>query len=122
MEIDKTTLNDLSIFNSEEEFSVFNKLDLTRTIGGREKLSKHFSRSLSSVDEIKGVQQTIQLIQKNINEWPHNISNGSIMVIQKFYETTVDQIPSSPSAAGAYAYKIFHGPDFSLVKYSTGHV
>ena len=43
------------------------------------------------------------------------------MVIQKFYETSVDHIPANPSAATAYAYKLFYGPDFSLVKYSTGH-
>ncbi len=43
------------------------------------------------------------------------------MVIEKFYETSVDQIPAHPSAAAAYTYKIFHNPDFSLVKYSTGH-
>ena len=121
MEIDKTTLNDLSIFNQEEEFSIFNKLDLTRTTGGREKLKQFFSKSLTTIDAIAGIQQTLKVIQQNKNAWPEIISNGSIMVIQKFYEASVDQIPSNPSAAAAYAYKLFHGPDFSLVKYSTGH-
>ena len=121
MEIDKTTLNDLSIFNAEEEYSIFNKLDLTRTTGGREKLKQLFSKSLNTTEAITGIQQTLKVIQQNKNAWPEIISNGSIMVIQKFYETTVDQIPSNPSAAAAYAYKLFHGPDFSLVKYSTGH-
>jgi DNA mismatch repair protein MutS len=121
MEIDKTTLNDLSIFDAEEEYSIFNKLDLTTTSGGREKLKQFFSRSLTTIESIKGIQQTLKVIQQNINAWPQIISNGSIMVIQKFYEASVDQIPSNPSAATAYAYKLFHGPDFSLVKYSTGH-
>ena len=121
MEIDKTTLNDLSIFNAEEEFSIFQKLDLTKTIGGREKLKQFFSKSLSTTEAIVGIQQTLTVIQQNKNAWPQIISNGSIMVIQKFYETSVDQIPSNPSATNAYAYKLFHGPDFSLVKYSTGH-
>ena len=121
MEIDKTTLNDLSIFNQEEEFSIFNKVDLTKTTGGREKLKQFFGKSLTTVDAIAGVQQTLKVIQQNKNAWPEIISNGSIMVIQKFYEASVDQIPSNPSAAAAYAYKLFHGPDFSLVKYSTGH-
>ena len=43
------------------------------------------------------------------------------MVIQKFFETPVDQIPGSLSPTAAYSYKLLHGPDFSLVKYSTGH-
>ena len=121
MEIDKTTLNDLSIFNAEEEFSIFRKLDLTKTIGGREKLKQLFSKSQNTIEAIIGIQQTLKVIQQNKNAWPQIISNGSIMVIQKFYETSVDQIPSNPSATNAYAYKLFHGPDFSLVKYSTGH-
>ena len=121
MEIDKTTLNDLSIFDHEEEFSIFQKLDFTRTIGGREKLKQIFSKSQNTIEAIIGVQQTLKVIRQNKNAWPEMISNGSIMVIQKFYETSVDQIPSNPSAAAAYAYKLFHAPDFSLVKYSTGH-
>ena len=50
METDKTTLNDLSIFNYEEEFSVFNKLNLTRTTGGREKLRQIFTKSLNDIE------------------------------------------------------------------------
>ena len=121
MEIDKTTLNDLSIFNHEEEFSVFHKLDLTRTVGGRERLKQLFSRSLTTIEAIKETQQTLQVIRENIQLWPEMISNGSVMIIQKFYESTIDEIPSHPSAAAAYGYKLLHGPDFSLVKYSTGH-
>lgn len=121
MEIDKTTLNDLSVFNHEEEFSIFNKLDFTKTTGGREKLKQLFSRSLTNIEAIGQTQDTLKVIGENIQSWPSIISNGSIMVIQKYYEHIVDQIPSNPSAAAAYIYKILHGPDYSLVKYSTGH-
>ncbi len=121
MEIDKTTLNDLSIFNSEEEFSIFNKLDFTKTTGGRETLRHSFSKSLTNIESIKGIQKTLQVICEKKDQWPEMISNGSIMIVHKFYETSVDEIPSNPSAASAYAYKLFHAPDYSLVKYSTGH-
>src|SRR5665811_82444 len=92
MELDKTTLTDLSIFSTEEEFSIFHKLDFTRTVGGREKLKQFFSKSLNTIEAITGIQKTLKAIQKNIDSWPEIISNGSIMVIQKFYETSVDQI------------------------------
>ena len=121
MEIDKTTLNDLSIFNHEEEFSIFQKLDFTRTMGGGEKLKQIFSKSLNTIEAIKGTQQTIKAFQQKIGLWPETISNGSLMIIHKFYESSVDQIPAQPSAAAAYAYKLFHTHDFSLVKYTTGH-
>ncbi len=34
MELDITTYNDLSIFQHEEEFSIFHKLNFTRTTEG----------------------------------------------------------------------------------------
>ena len=85
MEIDKTTLTDLSIFNSEEEFSVFDKLNLTKTTGGRERLRKYFMDSLPNIGAIQNVQNTLKLILSNELEWPVQISNCSIMMIYIFY-------------------------------------
>src|SRR5665647_494648 len=121
METDKTTLNDLSVFHHEEEFSIFHKLNLTRTVGGREKLKSIFNKSLNDVVSIQNIQKTLQLIIEKKEEWPLTISNGSVMMIYKFYESNIDQIPARPTASSAYLYKIFHGPDYSLIKYSTGH-
>ncbi len=121
METDKTTLNDLSIFNHEDEFSVFNKLNLTRTTGGREKLRQIFNHSLNDINSIKDVQKTLRLILEKQDQWPLSVSNGSVLMIYKFYESTIDEPPSRPSPISAYFYKLLHGPDFSLIKYSMGH-
>ncbi|MEO6218814.1 MAG: DNA mismatch repair protein MutS [Ginsengibacter sp.] len=121
METDKTTLNDLSIFHHEEEFSIFHKLNFTKTVGGREKLKHIFTGSLPDVASIQNVQKTLQLFIDNQEKWPVNISNGSVLMIHKFYESIVDQIPERSTKSSAYLYKLFHAPDFSLVKYSTGH-
>ncbi|MGH2647595.1 MAG: MutS-related protein [Ginsengibacter sp.] len=121
MEIDKTTLNDLAVFQHDEEFSIFHKLNFTRTVGGREKLKSIFSKSAGDLASIENVQKTIQLILEKKDEWPLTISNGSVMMIYKFYESSVDQIPARPTVSSANIYKIFHGPDYSLVKYSIGH-
>ncbi len=121
METDKTTLNDLSIFNNEDEFSVFNKLNLTRTTGGREKLRYIFNHSLDDINSIKDVQKTLQLILEKQDQWPLSVSNGSVLMIYKFYESSIDDPPKRPSPVSAYFYKLLHGPDFSLIKYSMGH-
>jgi DNA mismatch repair ATPase MutS len=121
METDKTTLQDLSIFNHEDEFSVFNKMNLTRTTGGREKLRQIFNHSLNDIDSIKNVQKTLKLILEKRDQWPIFVSNGSVLMIYKFYESTIDEPPSRPSPITAYLYKLLHGPDFSLIKYSMGH-
>lgn len=122
METDITTLNDLSIFHHEEEFSIFNKLNFTRTVGGRERLRYVFTKSLQDITSIRQVQDTLRLIIGKKSEWPLEISNGSILMIYKFFESTVDTIPARPTISSAYMYKLFHGPDYSLVKYSAGHV
>lgn len=121
MEVDKTTLNDLSVFDTEEAFSVFSKLNLCKTSGGKEQLHQHFNTPLTTIEEINGVQKTLQLILQNEQHWPIQITNGTIMVIEKFYQSTIDEIPSNPSAISSYSYKLFHAPDFSLVKYSVKH-
>ena len=121
METDKTTLADLSIFNQEEEFSFFNKLNMCTTSRGREQLYNNFCTPLKSVAEIYGVQQTVQCIINSQQLWPKQISNGTIMVIEKFYESTIDEIPSGSSSFSAFTYKVLHSYDFSLVKYSAQH-
>src|SRR6185503_9519717 len=121
METDKTTLNDLAIFHHDEESSIFHKLNFTRTVGGRETLRHIFSTSLKDIPSIQNVQKTLQLILEKKESWPLIISNGSVLMIHKFYESSIDEIPARPTSSSAFLYKIFHAPDYSLVKYSTGH-
>jgi len=121
METDKTTLNDLAVFQHDEEFSIFHKLNFSRTVGGREKLRHIFSSSLKDIVSIENVQKTLQLILEKKDDWPLTISNGSVLMIHKFYESSIDQIPARPTSSSAFFYKIFHAPDYSLVKYSVGH-
>ena len=121
MEIDKTTLSDLSVFNTEEEFSIFNYLDQTLTSNGKEQLRKDLSKPLSNIEAITGVQQTLRTILNKQGQWPKQISNGSIMVIERFYDANIDPIPTNAAAFTTYSYKLLHNPDFSLVKYSITH-
>ena len=121
MDIDKTTLADLLMFNSGEDVSVFGKLDLCTTAHGSEQLRLNFSTALKTQEEIVAVQQTLQLIIKKQQLWPAKISNGTVMVVEKFFDSPVSTIPAHPSTLEAYSYKLLHGPDFSLVTYSAGH-
>jgi DNA mismatch repair ATPase MutS len=121
MEIDNITYEDLSLFNKEEEFSIFHKLDFTRTRGGKDVLLEYFNNPFSKPEPILATQQTLGLILSKIAEWPTVISNGTIMVMERFYETQVDEIPHGQNLPAALSYKIFHGPDYSIVRYSMGH-
>lgn len=121
MVVDETTFSDLSIFNAEDDYSLFSRFDLTRTTGGRDRLRQIFRRPLRSIEEIADVQKILTLFIEKEASWPATISNGSVMMIYKFYETAVDTIPSMPTVFSAYMYKALHGPDYGLVKYSAQH-
>jgi len=121
MELDKTTLNDLAIFTGEEDFSVFSKLNNTLTTNGKEQLKKNLATPLPTSEAIKDVQHTIQLILQRETEWPKQISNGTIMVVERFYEYSFDPLPKTVSTLTANSYKLLHGPDYSLIKYSIIH-
>ncbi|MES1220555.1 MAG: DNA mismatch repair protein MutS, partial [Bacteroidota bacterium] len=121
MQIDKTTYEDLSIFNHEEEFSVFHKLNFTRTRGGRDWLFHYFNNPFSDLKHIIETQNILNLILASENEWPLNISNGTIMVMERFYETAMDEIPFTQNIISAFTYKILHGPDYSITRYSVEH-
>ncbi|HWK02882.1 MAG TPA: hypothetical protein VNS58_04595 [Puia sp.] len=121
MEIDKTTYTDLSLFSREEEFSIFHKLNFTRTRGGQDQLLELFERPFSDLRSIRETQAILTLILQHSGEWPLTISNGTIMVMEKFYGTAFDEMPVTPHLLGALQYKLLHGPDYSMIRYSIGH-
>ena len=121
MEIDKTTLKDLNIFNNEDDFSIFSKINFTKTSNGQEKLKINLATPLKNIDAINGIQETLKSITCCFNQWPVEISTGTIIVIERFYEATVNSIPAVVSNYNARIYKLINSYDFSLIKYSVTH-
>ncbi len=122
MVIDNTTLQDLSIFHAEEDQSVFNTLNYTLTNGGRHWLRHLLSTPYSDVKPITETQQTLQLIIKHHTNWPTLVTNGTVMVIERFYESQVDELPRKPNKLGALNYKLLHNSDYLLTAYTVGHI
>jgi len=128
METDKTTISDLVIFDREDEFSVFQKIDLTVTSRGREQLRQNLRSLLNSAGAIQAVQDCVLFIKNKKQHWPAGISNGTVMVVERFYEANIDRVPGTSSVSLSAAYKLsvlnyqfLHSGDFSLVKYSVKH-
>lgn len=121
MEIDKTTLTDLSIFTGEEDFSIFSKLNHTLTSNGKQQLKRNLATPLRTRQAITDIQRVLQLILKEETHWPTVISNGTVMVVERFYEYSFDPLPRHVTPIAAKSYQLLHGPDFSLIKYSIIH-
>jgi DNA mismatch repair ATPase MutS len=121
MNIDKQSFSDISIFHQEEEYSIFHKLDFTRTVGGREWLRKFFSEPHSDLKKIQGTQRVIRTFMEHVKDWPTDISNGTILVMDKFLDYTLDTISEAPASLNNLTYKWLHSEDYSMLKYSVTH-
>ena len=121
MQIDKISFSDISIFHQEEEFSIFHKLNFTRTTGGKEWLRRFFSEPYNDIRKIKGTQQVIRTLMEHVEDWPLDISNGTVLVMDKFMDYSLDPVPESPNTFNSVIYKWLHSEDYSMVKYSVSH-
>jgi DNA mismatch repair ATPase MutS len=121
MQIDKITFNDLSVFQSEEEFSIFHKLNFTKTAGGKEWLRRFFSEPHHDLNRILGTQDIIKALIDHIDDWPPDITNGTVLMIEKFFEYPLDPVSQSHNILGTYTYRFLHSHDYSMIKFSIRH-
>jgi DNA mismatch repair ATPase MutS len=121
LEIDKVTYYDLSIFNNEEEYSLLHYINFCRTSGGADRLQYLLTHPLHTEKEINQTQEAIRQLQGLLPQWPDKITNGTLLVLEKFYGYPFDKIPDSHSPVPAFVYMVFDTPDFSLIRYTVGH-
>jgi DNA mismatch repair protein MutS len=121
LEIDKVTYYDLSIFNNEEEYSLLHRINFCNTDGGKKRLQYLLTHPHHHLQKIEQTQQTLKQVITVLNQWPKQITNGTIHVLQKFYGYPFDKIPNSFSPVPSFLYMVFDSPDYRLVKYSVGH-
>jgi DNA mismatch repair protein MutS len=122
MQIDKITFNDISVFHQEEEFSIFHKLNFTKTIGGKEWLRRFFTEPHHDLKRIIGTQNIIKTLLEHLDDWPTEITNGTVLMIDKFMDYNLDPVPENPNPLNAFTYKILHAQDYSMIKYSVKHL
>lgn len=121
MQVDKITLNDLSIFHGDVEQSVFDHLNLTTTNEGRNYFRYLLSNPLGSVSAILDTQQTIRHLGNSIDQWPLSPTNGTIMVLTKFYETAAEAYPRHADLLNSLWYRTIHKGDYSMTLFSIQH-
>jgi DNA mismatch repair protein MutS len=121
MQIDRTSFNDIAIFHTEEEFSIFHKLNFTRTIGGKEWLRKFFTDPHDDLKKIIGTQKVIRTFMEHVKDWPDDITNGTVLVMDKFLDYPLDPISQHTTPFNSFMYKWLHSADYSMIKYSVTH-
>ncbi|MFT4094791.1 MAG: DNA mismatch repair protein MutS [Niabella sp.] len=121
MQIDDISFNDISIFHQEESYSIFHQLNFTRTEGGKEWLRSFFSTPFNDIKKITGTQNIIKKLMERVDDWPEDITNGTMLVMTKFLDYALDTIGNNPSAVDAFMYRLLHSADYAMAKFSIKH-
>lgn len=122
MKVDKTTLKDIGLFDNDEQAGLISYLNYTKSNGGSLRFEFDFQHPLPTIEKITEKQQTIQCFESELSFLESlTISNGTLLVIDKFFETGVKTIPSNCNVWNSFIYKLFNKNDYSLIKYSVEH-
>jgi DNA mismatch repair ATPase MutS len=125
MQNDKTTLKDLSVFSAENTTSIFALIDFTITQAGREVLRNHILKPPATIELLCKIQEVIMFLTRHTDKWPVDVSNGTIVMLEKFYEAA-DTVSSPPTGItrvlSAYLQKLFNRTDYFYSQFSLTHL
>jgi DNA mismatch repair protein MutS len=123
MLVDKITLQDIGLFDSEEQLGLASYLKFCKTNGGKLQFDKYLYQPLGILKLIEERQKALgSFIQHMEMVDGMKITNGTSLVIEKFFETGFKTIPNQVNLPGAYWYQFWNGADYSLIKYSVEHL
>ncbi len=123
MLVDKITLKDIGLFDNDESVGLITHLNFCKTNGGKFQLDEYLSHPLKSIASIEQRQNAIKYYIEEIEFIDSmKITNGTSLVIEKFFESDYKKIPTQISLPSAYWYKFMCAADYSLLRYSLEHL
>jgi DNA mismatch repair protein MutS len=125
MQNDKTTLKDLSIFTADPSGGIFGLIDQTTTQVGKEALRKHILHPPDNIEQLKAIQEAVFFWTANPQLWPTVISNGTIVMLTKFFETA-DNASTPPNSInllfGNFFQKLLNKNEYFFTQFSLSHL
>lgn len=122
MQIDNTTLADLGIFAKNEEESILHLLDYTKTVGGKDWLKFYIKNPHDHINKILETQAIIKKFIEKSHIFPDTITNGVMMVLDKYYESPVPSIPRNAGPLEVWFYTALNRGDYLIARYSVTHI
>src|SRR4051812_48923926 len=121
MQNDRTTLKDLSIFTSEGSGGVFDLIDRTTTQVGRDTLRRHIQHPPDTYENLVQVQDAVKFWSANLSLWPEIISNGTIVMLDKFFESA-DHVAKPPEGMalllGSFFQRVLNKQQYFFTQFS----
>ena len=123
MQVDKITLQDIGLFDNEDHIGLASHLNFCKSNGGEIYLNQFLHHPLSILPVIQQRQQALKAFIGCMEQMKQmKITNGTCLIIEKFFETSFKNIPVQISLPGAYWYQFWNKADYSLIKYSVEHL
>lgn len=125
MQHDAITFKDLSVFPSGSNNGIVGLLDFTTSALGKEHLHKHIMSTPDTYEELVAVQDTVKFWAKNPQHWPAIITNGTLVMLEKFFESA-DTISSPPSrftgGLTELLQRFFNKGEYFFTQFSVSHI
>lgn len=124
MQNDKITLKDLSVFTADSGGGVFSLIDHTTTQAGRERLQQLIQHPPDSFEQLQALQDTIKFWSQNQQLWPPMISNGTLVMLEKFFESADMSAPLTglAKALGDFFQKLLNRNEYFFTQFSISHL
>ena len=123
MIIDKVTLNDLTVFDGQN--AVFHLLNKCTSQQGSQQLLRKLQKPATSFETVLEEQKAVRFWTEHAEHWPKEISNGTLVMIEKYYEIA-ESAPEKPNNAtlffSAIIHKLFNKDVYSFVRFSISHL
>lgn len=123
MILDKKTLDDLSFFQGNH--SIFSIINCCTTQAGTDILRKWVLSPPSSYGELRKRQEATSFWIQHIHSWPQHISNGTLVMVEKFFEYA-DNFGGKESSINLFInsilQKVFNKNAYSFIRFSIAHL
>jgi len=117
--LDATTLVDLAIFEVNDGNAIFGRFNFTKTQGGERYLQQYFTTPFSDFETIKAVQSLIATFALHVEDWPTEIGNGTVFMMEKFLKYRFSHFNGDLHFLDRITYKVTARDDYSMLKFST---
>lgn len=123
MILDKTTLHDLSFLSGEH--SVFSLINKCTTQAGTDALRKQVQSPPATYARLQEQQDAVKFWIRYSDKWTDKVSNGTLVMIEKFYESA-DGVAgrSNPLTLmiNSLIQRVFNRNAYSFVRFSVSHL
>lgn len=121
MTIDKQTLLDIGMLHPDDGKSVMARMDHAVTNQGKKQLTALLSIPLTTQKAILERQASIAFFMSSQSKFPATITNGTLLVLEKFYAEPPVQLPMRPRKLEAATFTLLRPTAYSWIAYFLRH-